>query len=114
MEESGRSSTRNAPHEDLPVGSRNFFGAAPRPRRADTLRPKAVDAMSRTVSSCISDDGIERINGVCWPNLASSVPSHKPSGNTCDQLASASDHLMRRDAMHAFQKSRHHLLKVII
>ena len=36
---------------------------------------KAVYAMSRTVSSCISDDGIERINGVCWPNLASSVPA---------------------------------------
>ena len=61
--------------QDIRVGSRNFFGAAPRPRRADTLRPKAVYAMSRTVSSCISDDGIERINGVCWPNLASSVPA---------------------------------------
>ena len=28
-------------------------------------------------SSCISDDGIERMNGVCWPNLASSVPAPK-------------------------------------
>ena len=36
---------------------------------------KAADAISRTASSCISDDGIERINGVCWPNLASSVPA---------------------------------------
>ena len=45
-------------------------------------RPPTQDPQSvarTTSSSCISDDG--------WPNLASSVPSHKPWGNTCDQLA---------------------------